>query len=860
MRRSAQLRRVARRIALSALVAAWLVACGGDGGGGADDAVGGPDAAGDTAPADVPGEDTGADVAPLPDGGGLDVPPLPDVPPPDDAAEDVPDEDVPEPPDVPTDASAGAPCEPNPCGEPNRGVCDESPEPPGYVCSCDLGYVEGEDGACVPDTDVCEAAGDCDDGRFCNGPEDCAPGAPEAAPNGCVAGVAPVDDGDACTTDTCDEDSDQVAHEPQPCPSNGHCEEDDAGAPQCVCDPGYELNEAGLCRACEVDPGEPNDTAAQATSILAARGLRLTSDPTNPDWYTVPVCAGGTLTVEAYFDDREANIDGFLVDADGETVLAADDEPTGEVHLAWSADRDGQVLLQIVMPEGACTRYSLSYLLENCAPCEDDALEPNGDRATAAPIENATEAPLVLVSGNTDFYRLFACANQILRFHAVYDRDVADLRLRILSEDSDVALATGAIAEDGAALEWTAAGQGTWYLAVDTIAVDVCVDYQLDFEKGSCEAPCEADAFEENDTPETATTLMDVATDPGPDGAAVELGALPGDEDWYTVDLCAGEHLVLTGRSRTDEPEAALRVTVFAADGVTVLGEGTTPGTAPWVDVTAVTDETLLVRVTTDRAACDPYRLLVQRSGCQACADDEGEDDDTLETARVNEAAVASSGTACGLDDDWFAVELCEGTGIVVRTLNGDGVIETTLFDRDGTTVLGSATGIMGTEIPYEGIVAGTYYLRVRLVSDRGDPGVPYTVVVDESCCPIDDTEPNDSPDEAFLLAPEVGLGYPSVSPGAEDWFAVNVCPESPALGLAVVLTDPAAGTIDGTLLAGDGTTVLDEGTATVDGEAFAYTATEVGVVYLRLTGTAAFCVGYQLTTGDGLPACGGGK
>jgi hypothetical protein len=66
--------------------------------------------------------------------------------------------------------------------------------------------------------DSCDEAGDrilhalepaaCDDGLFCNGAESC------HATAGCLAGAAPVvDDGVACTVDSCDETADRIVHE-----------------------------------------------------------------------------------------------------------------------------------------------------------------------------------------------------------------------------------------------------------------------------------------------------------------------------------------------------------------------------------------------------------------------------------------------------------------------------------------------------------------------------------------------------------------------------------------------------------------------------------------------------------------------
>ncbi len=81
-------------------------------------------------------------------------------------------------------------CTPNPCGD---GTCAEVGG--GYQCDCPVGqYDDGT--TCV----LC----DCDDGAFCNGVEICDPN------EGCKPGVAPHDDGIACTVDTCNEELDQI--------------------------------------------------------------------------------------------------------------------------------------------------------------------------------------------------------------------------------------------------------------------------------------------------------------------------------------------------------------------------------------------------------------------------------------------------------------------------------------------------------------------------------------------------------------------------------------------------------------------------------------------------------------------------
>lgn len=66
------------------------------------------------------------------------------------------------------------------------------------------------------DTRECTEDSTCDDGVFCNGAETC------DAAGACVAGEAPsIDDGVACTDDSCDEDKDVVVN----APNNGSCDD-----------------------------------------------------------------------------------------------------------------------------------------------------------------------------------------------------------------------------------------------------------------------------------------------------------------------------------------------------------------------------------------------------------------------------------------------------------------------------------------------------------------------------------------------------------------------------------------------------------------------------------------------------------
>ena len=119
--------------------------------------------------------------------------------------------------------------------------CDDGNTVPGDCCSELCAFETAgsscEDGDACSMSDTCDGSGacdpgtplPCDDGQFCNGLETCDSG------SGCVDGPDPViDDGVACTDDSCDEAGDVVVNTPNPglCDDGAFCN----GAE--ICDPG----------------------------------------------------------------------------------------------------------------------------------------------------------------------------------------------------------------------------------------------------------------------------------------------------------------------------------------------------------------------------------------------------------------------------------------------------------------------------------------------------------------------------------------------------------------------------------------------------------------------------------------------
>jgi len=161
------------------------------------------------------------------------------------------------------------PCKPNPCDEPNKGVC--KPDGGQAVCSCDAGYQDNDgNGTCVPvcDESYCSGHGTCSDAtgeQVC----ECETGYAGDRCDACDADGGFHDDGEGgCTDDPC---------KPNPCedPHKGLCKAE-GGVAVCSCDAGFQDNDSdGIClEECSAgdcgDHGTCSDAGGQRTCTCDA--------------------------------------------------------------------------------------------------------------------------------------------------------------------------------------------------------------------------------------------------------------------------------------------------------------------------------------------------------------------------------------------------------------------------------------------------------------------------------------------------------------------------------------------------------------------------------------------------------------
>lgn len=160
---------------------------------------------------------------------------------------------------------------------------------------------------------LCASGTDCDDGMFCNGPEACAPGSPDAARNGCVPGEPP------CGVDDCDEAEDTCVCSGDPDrDGDGHdsvaCGGDD-------CDDEDPTRYPGLEEVC--DAAGHDEDCDSSTLAGSADG-----DRDGDGFVSITCCNAATCGDDCNDDRAEVNPDV------GELCNARDDDCDGAIDEA----------------------------------------------------------------------------------------------------------------------------------------------------------------------------------------------------------------------------------------------------------------------------------------------------------------------------------------------------------------------------------------------------------------------------------------------------------------------------------------------------------------------------------------------
>lgn len=237
---------------------------------------------------------------------------------------------------------------------------------------------------------------------------------------------------------------------------------------------------------------------------------------------------------------------------------------------------------------------------------------------------------------------------------------------------------------------------------------DCLPDQRCDVARGTCAArACPADRFEPNPDAAHATPLAE--------GSYAGLTLCEREEDWYSLSLVRGDRIALTVDA---DPlfESTLEASLLDAGG-RALARG-----ALALDYTAARAGVYDLRLrSTDAYVEYGLRLLVGKG--TPCDDDRFEPDDDLPSA----AALPGPGdydklTLCGLDTDYFRVEVPEGTALRIELDSNptEGAANLVAYSPDGKAELARSPQLAPVQ-------------TVRVAADQARGGVVVKVAAQDS-------------------------------------------------------------------------------------------------------------------------------
>ena len=563
---------------------------------------------------------------------------------------------------------------------------------------------------------------------------------------------------------------------------------------------GYDLElthgEGGSSACANDDAFEQNDDW-QTASPLALPAVGDTASHPNliicagdDDWYAVDVPAGGELTARILFTDAQGDLDLKLYrDPTGSSVDSSTSVGDSEqVADATAVDRTYYIYVYGYGDAGNVYSLELEHAQTGVNPCSpDDGHEENDAAFNATPIrlppegEAEVRPDLILCPGDEDWFAVEVPAGEALEARIKFDHDQGDLELELLDAQLDLVDSSSG-AGDGEIVRIEQVGADAVFYVRIYGSGGAGADYQLEIRNpGGVVVDCSDGGYEPNDDAAAATGLA-AGSHPG----LFVCNTQPPDEDWYAVDLLAGERL--HARIDFDAADGDLDLYLYDAGGANEL-DSSTSGYADSEQVDGprlAADTQLLVQVVGSGLSRDVgYDLTLTVDPPVDCSDGGYEPNDDAADATPLPAGVYPSLNICQgppQDEDWYRVAAAAGERLsaAIHFDQDEGDLDLYLYDASGSTELDSSTAYYADDEAVSGPRAAadtSYLVRVLGASLDDDTTYALTVELEALDCSDGGDEPNDAPAEATPLA--AGL-YPDrliceTDPLDEDWYAVDL-------------------------------------------------------------------------------------
>lgn len=524
---------------------------------------------------------------------------------------------------------------------------------------------------------------------------------------------------------------------------------------------------------------EPNDTKAQA-NVLALNGNNTGAigTTTDVDWWRITTNGDGKLDITITISNG-VYMWCELYDNNGTTLLA-NGYTLGTTTVSKDGLATGAYFIRLVpYYAGQMPVYTVSNTLTK--PTQANDAEPNDSKAQAIDLPlNASKTGHVNYYFNnkkdsSDWYKVTTTADGRLRL-TMASANGQNVWAYLYDNNGTTLLASGYTSGTAVVVNKDGLAAGTYYVRVNTYYTSEWAPYTL---ADSLFTPTEPNNTEPDSTRALAKTL--------PLNSSVQghinyyYNNHRDSVDWYKVNVNADGRLRLTMKSGNGQNVWAY---LFDNNATTQLAAGYTSGEAVVVNKDGLAAGTYYVRVNTYyNTEWAPYTL--SDSLFKATPNNDTEPNNSKTQARV----LAPNTTVTGHTNyyynlkkdttDWYSLTTTADGMITINIQSHNGQnVWAYLFDNDGTTVLAAAYTTSTTSYSFDGLKAGTYYVRVNTYY-TGE-WAPYTLTNTVTAYTnANDKEPNDYFKTAKTL-PSNGTGtghvnfYYNGSKDAVDYHKIN--------------------------------------------------------------------------------------
>ena len=320
----------------------------------------------------------------------------------------------------------------------------------------------------------------------------------------------------------------------------------------------YTLETRAQIAPCPDDRLEENDSDLESAFLSPGNQPNLNVCVGDDDFYDVLLQGGDTLTVDLTFSHAEGDVDVQILGLLG-IALATGDSSTDDESVSYTARNTGFFTVRVTLAadSGAVpgNPYGMNVTVTRtpAAMCTADALEDNDSAAAARPSTPGNLSNLTVCSGDEDYYAYTFAAGDDVTVNVSFSDAEGDVDVELLGP-SGASVAGSASSTDNESFAYTVATAGTHTLRVLLYADDGATPgntYALNVQVAGA-VTCAADAFEPNDTAGAAAPL--------PFGTHSGLSACDGDDDFYRVDLSAGQQVSLQALFAHTEGDIDLRL------------------------------------------------------------------------------------------------------------------------------------------------------------------------------------------------------------------------------------------------------------------------------------------------------------